>query len=192
MEINFTKDEKWEVIIFVEEHCHDLTSPLKTQLHHSHNTLHKKASCRNLMDKMHSDGFGPTGIARAISASNDGSSSALTPYQVSSHLRAQRANNMGREAVTVANQFQQKRAEDPDFEFAVEIDVDGNLRSMFWADSRAREAYLTFSDVIVFDVTYKTNRYRMPFAPCTGVNHHRQSTLFGCALLADETEETFT
>ncbi|XP_077232563.1 protein FAR1-RELATED SEQUENCE 5-like [Tasmannia lanceolata] len=32
----------------------------------------------------------------------------------------------------------------------------------------------------------------MPFAPFTGVNHHRQSTLFGCALLADETEETFT
>ncbi|XP_077223495.1 protein FAR1-RELATED SEQUENCE 5-like [Tasmannia lanceolata] len=63
---------------------------------------------------------------------------------------------------------------------------------MFWADSRARDAYLTFSDVIVFDVMYRTNRFRMPFAPFTGVNHHRQSTLFGCALIADETEETFT
>ncbi|XP_021905347.1 protein FAR1-RELATED SEQUENCE 5-like [Carica papaya] len=31
----------------------------------------------------------------------------------------------------------------------------------------------------------------MPFAPFTGVNHHRQSVLFGCALLADETESTF-
>ncbi|WOH14465.1 hypothetical protein DCAR_0933984 [Daucus carota subsp. sativus] len=31
----------------------------------------------------------------------------------------------------------------------------------------------------------------MPFAPFTGVNHHRQSTLFGCALLSDEREETF-
>ncbi|KAK8924010.1 Protein FAR1-RELATED SEQUENCE 5 [Platanthera zijinensis] len=31
----------------------------------------------------------------------------------------------------------------------------------------------------------------MPFAPFTGVNHHKQSSLFGCALLADETEETF-
>ncbi|XP_077229576.1 protein FAR1-RELATED SEQUENCE 5-like [Tasmannia lanceolata] len=108
MEINLAKDDKWEVRIFVEEHCHDLTSPLKTRLHHSHNTLHKKASCKNLMDKMHSDGFGPSGIARAIKASNDGSSSALTPDQVSSHLRAHRANNMGREAATVANQFHQK------------------------------------------------------------------------------------
>ncbi|XP_077222025.1 protein FAR1-RELATED SEQUENCE 5-like [Tasmannia lanceolata] len=192
MEINLTKEEKWEVRIFVEEHCHDLTSPLRTRLHHSHNTLHKKALCKNLMDKMHSDGFGPIGIARAINASNDGSSNTLTPNQVSYHLRAQRANNMGREAATVANQLQQKRAEDSNFEFAMEIDVEGNLRSMFWAISRAREAYLTFSDIIVFDITYKTNRYRMPFASFIGVNHHRQSTLFGCALLADETEETFT
>ena len=31
----------------------------------------------------------------------------------------------------------------------------------------------------------------MPFAPFTGVNHHWQSILFGCALLSDEQEETF-
>eukprot|EP00257_Ricinus_communis_P019898 XP_015579009.1 protein FAR1-RELATED SEQUENCE 5-like [Ricinus communis] len=31
----------------------------------------------------------------------------------------------------------------------------------------------------------------MPFAPFTGVNHHKQSLLFGCALLTDETESTF-
>lgn len=31
----------------------------------------------------------------------------------------------------------------------------------------------------------------MPFAPFTGVNHHKQSVLFGCTLLADETESTF-
>lgn len=32
----------------------------------------------------------------------------------------------------------------------------------------------------------------MFFAPFTGVNHHNQSILFGCALLCDETEETFS
>jgi hypothetical protein len=31
----------------------------------------------------------------------------------------------------------------------------------------------------------------MPFAPFTGVNHHKQSVLFVCALLANETESTF-
>ncbi|XP_019184831.1 PREDICTED: protein FAR1-RELATED SEQUENCE 5-like [Ipomoea nil] len=33
--------------------------------------------------------------------------------------------------------------------------------------------------------------YKMPFVPFTGVNHHHQSILFGCALLWDETVETF-
>lgn len=32
----------------------------------------------------------------------------------------------------------------------------------------------------------------MPFAPFTGLNHHHQSILFGCALLQDETEKSFT
>ncbi|XP_020258888.1 protein FAR1-RELATED SEQUENCE 5-like [Asparagus officinalis] len=35
------------------------------------------------------------------------------------------------------------------------------------------------------------DKFGLPFAPFTGVNHHRQSTLLGCALLADEQEDTF-
>ncbi|XP_020266311.1 protein FAR1-RELATED SEQUENCE 5-like [Asparagus officinalis] len=65
------------------------------------------------------------------------------------------------------------------------------MRSVFWADGRSRSSYLSFGDVVVFDVTYKTNHLSLPFAPFTGVNHHRQSILFGCALLADEQEDTF-
>ena len=52
-------------------------------------------------------------------------------------------------------------------------------------------AYQYFGDVVTFDTTYKRNKYDMPFAPFTGLNHHCQSILFGCALLQDETEQTF-
>ncbi|XP_020243288.1 protein FAR1-RELATED SEQUENCE 5-like [Asparagus officinalis] len=64
------------------------------------------------------------------------------------------------------------------------------MRTIFWADERSRTSYLQFSDVIVFDVTYRTNKFSLSFAPFTGVNHHRQSTLLGCALLVDEQEDT--
>lgn len=37
---------------------------------------------------------------------------------------------------------------------------------------RARAAYLQFCDFSVFDVTYKTNKFKMPFALFTGVNHY--------------------
>ncbi|KAI8524891.1 hypothetical protein RHMOL_Rhmol13G0184700 [Rhododendron molle] len=52
-------------------------------------------------------------------------------------------------------------------------------------------AYHYFGDVVTFDTTYRTNKYDMPFAPFTGVNHHMQSIQFGCALLQDETEASF-
>ncbi|XP_077228581.1 protein FAR1-RELATED SEQUENCE 5-like [Tasmannia lanceolata] len=164
----------------------------KIRLHRSHNGFHKSNACKNLIDLLRDSGLPPPGIARAINESCKGSDAQITTNQVVSHLIIRRQNNMGREAVIVAKHFQKKRSEDPNFFFSMELDEVGNLRSMFWADARAKTAYLTFSDVIVFDVTYKTNRYQMPFAPFTGVNHHRQSALFGCALLADEKEETFT
>ena len=42
----------------------------------------------------------------------------------------------------------------------------------------------------MFDVTYMTNKFKMPFAPFIGVNHHAQFILFGGALLENEKEET--
>ncbi|GJR75310.1 FAR1-related sequence 5-like protein [Tanacetum coccineum] len=56
---------------------------------------------------------------------------------------------------------------------------------------RSRDAYIKFGDVLVFDVTYMTNKFKFPFSPFVGVNHHGQSILFGGALLENEKEETF-
>lgn len=50
---------------------------------------------------------------------------------------------------------------------------------------------MQFGDVIVFDVANNTNNFNMPFAPFTTINYHKQSSLFGCALLVDETRNTF-
>lgn len=44
---------------------------------------------------------------------------------------------------------------------------------------------------MVFDTTYKTNKYSMPLGNFVGVNNHSQSIMFGCALLQNEEEETF-
>ena len=40
----------------------------------------------------------------------------------------------------------------------------------------------------MFDSTYKMNRYDMPFIPFVGVNNHHCTIVFGCAIIADETE----
>lgn len=75
--------------------------------------------------------------------------------------------------------------------YAIQCDDEDRMINFFWVDGRARLSYQFFGDVVTFDTTYKTNKYDMPFAPFTGLNHHFQSILFGCALLQDETQKSF-
>ncbi|KAI4345537.1 hypothetical protein L6164_012650 [Bauhinia variegata] len=87
--------------------------------------------------------------------------------------------------------FQARQAEDTGFFYAMEID-NGNCRSIFWSDGRSRYSCSQFGDVIVLDSSYRTDVYMVPFATFVGVNHHKQPVLLGCALIADESEESFT
>lgn len=73
----------------------------------------------------------------------------------------------------------------------MEVDEGNQVRSVFWADNRSRVAYMQFGDVLMFDVTCNTNSFKMSFAPFTNVKHYKQSILFQCALLIDETTSTF-
>nr|XP_051202634.1 protein FAR1-RELATED SEQUENCE 5-like [Lolium perenne] len=57
-----------------------------------------------------------------------------------------------------------------------------NIMRTFISDngkySMSRQDYADFGDVLVFDSTYKTNRYAMPFIPFVGINNHRRTHLF--------------
>lgn len=48
-----------------------------------------------------------------------------------------------------------------------------------------------FGDVVCFDMTYRNNKDCRPFAMFVGVNHHKQTTNFGIALLYDKFAYSF-
>jgi len=52
--------------------------------------------------------------------------------------------------------------------------------------------YSRFNDIIVFDNTYKTNHFQMPFGIFTKVNNYRHSICFADTLMIDETKENFS
>lgn len=83
------------------------------------------------------------------------------------------------------------QANDPAFFHAIQVDKNSCLMNVFWADARAKLAYQHFGDAVTFDTTYKKNKYMMPFVTFSGVNHHLQPVLFGCALLMEDTESSF-
>ncbi|XP_020271630.1 protein FAR1-RELATED SEQUENCE 5-like [Asparagus officinalis] len=192
MRVKVLEDKSWEVTGFVEEHTnHMLSSPDKAKMHRSHQQFHKTQSCKKLIESLQEEGMPPSTISHVINATNGRECELVTPQQCINHIRYQRVNNIGHEYISIIRHFQSMTANDPKFYFAIEVHSSGQMRSVFWADGRSRASYLQFSDVVVFDMTYRTNKFSLPFAPFTGVNHHRQSTLLGCALLADKQEDTF-
>ncbi|KAL4579916.1 hypothetical protein LXL04_016086 [Taraxacum kok-saghyz] len=54
---------------------------------------------------------------------------------------------------------------------------EGYSRNLFWAHGRSKDAYTKFGDVVVFDVTYMTNKFMFPFA--TFVKEHRGREFYG-------------
>lgn len=104
-----------------------------------------------------------------------------------------RENRIGKEWYPLLlDYFQSKQTEDMGFFYAVELDVhSGSCLSVFWADSRARFACSQFGDAVVFDTSYRKGNHSVPFATFVGFNHHRQPVLLGCAVVADESKESF-
>ena len=83
------------------------------------------------------------------------------------------------------------KAANPKFFLDIQIDDQKAIKNIFWANASSRAAYVDFGDCVTFDTTYKTNTYNMPLGVFVGVNHHLQSTVFACALVRDESEDSF-
>ncbi|XP_073361242.1 protein FAR1-RELATED SEQUENCE 5-like [Aegilops tauschii subsp. strangulata] len=86
--------------------------------------------------------------------------------------------------------FERRQVENSNF-FFWKLEEDGAVRALFWVDGRTRALYPKYKDCVFFDTTFCTNRYNLPFAPIVGINNHTHTVCLGCALLPDETIETF-
>ncbi|KAI3520364.1 hypothetical protein L1887_09749 [Cichorium endivia] len=146
---------------------------------------------RSLMVELGQAGLKPCQIKKAINVLKTPDEADVTSKQCADVVSEQRKQYRGKEFYGLIKHFQDKALVDNDQYFVVDLCDDGCPRNIFWADGRSRDAYTKFGDVLVFDVTYMTNKFKMPFAPFVGVNHHGQSILFGGALLENEKEETF-
>lgn len=180
----------WVVSSFVKEHNHELVPPNKVHCLRSHR--HVSGSAKTLIDTLQGAGIGPSGIMSALikeygAISNVG----FTERDCRNYMRSSRQRTLGGDTQVLLDYLKNKQAKDPAFFYAVQGDRDQCMSNIFWADPKARSDYTYFGDTVNFDTTYRSNRYRLPFAPFTGVNHHGQPVLFGCALLINESEASF-
>ncbi|KAM7511843.1 hypothetical protein LguiB_010718 [Lonicera macranthoides] len=193
--------DRWVVTKFVEDHNHSTVSPGK--VHYLRPRRHFAGATKAVAET-----FDPPGD---ILISMDGNLVSFDPnhgfFNTSPVEMNHPAKNigplnylrpcggkrsLGRDAQNLLNYFKKMQAENPGFYYAIQLDDENRMTNVFWADARSRTAYSHFGDAVIFDTMYRPNQFQVPFAPFTGVNHHGQMVLFGCALLLDESEASFT
>ena len=92
---------------------------------------------------------------------------------------------------TLHDYFVRIQGKNYNFYHALDLDDELHVRNVFWVDVRSRAVYEFFHDVIIFDITYLTNKYDMPFAPFIGINYHGKSIILGYGLLSGEDTDSF-
>lgn len=181
---------KWVVSGFVREHNHELVPPDQVHCLRSHRQISGPA--KTLIDTLQAAGMGPRRIMSALIKEYGGISKVgFTEVDCRNYMRNNRQRSLEGDIQLVLDYLRQMHAENPNFFYAVQGDEDQSMSNVFWADPKARLNYTYFGDTVTFDTTYRSNRYRLPFAPFTGINHHGHPVLFGCAFLINESEASF-
>ncbi|XP_021985073.1 protein FAR1-RELATED SEQUENCE 5-like [Helianthus annuus] len=70
----------------------------------------------------------------------------------------------------VINRLTDKKQYLVDFSFEYSVDEDKRLTGLFWDDGLCKRNFMEFGDVISFNATLKTNKYKMVFVPFTGID----------------------
>lgn len=110
----------------------------------------------------------------------------IIPVDQSKHLELKEGDTQA-----VYNYFCRMKLTNPNFFYLMDIDDDGRLRNVFWADARSRAACGLFNDTVAIDTTCLTNKYDIPLISFIGVNHHGQHVLLGCAFLGLDSVEYY-
>ncbi|KAJ4724486.1 Protein FAR1-RELATED SEQUENCE 5 [Melia azedarach] len=173
---------KWIVKEFVTEHTHELAFSI---FHRSNcgvqdSEIHRVGGKRrHSMDYMN-DKAGGCDIVEFIGKDlqnkiDDGCSSSITDA----------------ESEPAIAYLYAKAEMDPNFFYKYTVNKDNRLGNLFWTDATSRFDYICFGDVLVFESTCKSTAYSKSLVTLIGVNNHHRATVFGLALLSDETEDTY-
>ena len=176
----------WKVQTIVKEHNHLLVSP-NSRIH-----LRKRGGMPSVAKKL-VEKFSETDlpIGRVADIINCDASINVSQRDCWNHRRDLRRKNLDSGDANVVLHYCIEKAQDPNFFYEIQTDDEDRMVNFFWIDSTARQYYEQFGDVLVFDTTYKTNKYGLPLGNFVGVNNHNQSIMFGFALLQNEQEQTF-
>ncbi|PWA55515.1 Protein FAR1-RELATED SEQUENCE 11 [Artemisia annua] len=183
--------EEWHVATFSLEHNHELLSAKEVRFLPSYRTITKEDEKRILMLK--ECGLSVKQIMRVMEVEKDVPHGQLQFLSKDVHNFLSKIHEMHsqNDAKELLQYCVQSKYENPNFQYVYKLDEENKLEHIFWSPAHCFDWYQKYGDVVSFDTTYKVNSYDMPFGIFVGVDNHGRTILFGCALLRNETTNTF-
>ncbi|XP_062094468.1 protein FAR-RED IMPAIRED RESPONSE 1-like isoform X2 [Humulus lupulus] len=182
------QDGKWIICSFIKEHNHEIF-PDQAYYFRGHRNLDLDSSDADALNAIRAR---TKRMCVAMSRGSGGYKRTVCQKGESNQPQGGQSLALDEgDAQIMLGHFINMQDENPNFFYAIDLNEEQRIRNVFWVDAKGRLDYSNFSDVILFDITYIKNEYKLPFAPFIGVNHHSQFLLLGSTLLADETKSTY-
>nr|XP_051228877.1 protein FAR1-RELATED SEQUENCE 5-like [Lolium perenne] len=182
----------WSVTVFKEEHTHPMVKLAGMRRYYR---SHRKVPEEDFqfIQTLHNQNITTAQIMGCLGNVHGGDPRTLgyVKRDVSNIRTMLREEVSHRDMSMVIEYFERRKAESPNFFYDTLVDSKNAIRGLFWVDGRTRALYPKYKDCVFFDTTFCTNKYNLPFAPIVGINNHTHTIVLGCALLPDETTETF-
>jgi hypothetical protein len=182
---------KWQIISAKLNHNHNFVSSEQQQFMNSERRLPEEVKSEVL--SLHRAGISPSQIRTVLKVKFGANSSWL--YDDIYNFLYKHAGSSDRkelDAQIFIETLKELQGDHPNLSFKYKLHpLTQQLQRVIWMFPEQKVAYSRFSDVVVFDNTYSTNRFKMPFGVFTGVNNHGQSVCFAGSLVDSETTESF-
>ncbi|XP_075089661.1 protein FAR1-RELATED SEQUENCE 5-like isoform X2 [Nicotiana tabacum] len=191
MVVSHKSNGKFSVISFEEKHNHPLVPPSLAHMLPSQRNI--KLSQAYEIDLLDDSGICPKSSFDYASRLAGGKASlGYTKRDHINYLRDKRKESLKQGvARSLVDYFEKRVIKDPSFRFSLQLDDDGLITNVFWADAKMIRDFQIYGDVVSFDTTYRTNKEYRPLALFVGLNNHGEMVVFGAALLYEETAEAF-
>ncbi|XP_027924928.1 protein FAR1-RELATED SEQUENCE 5-like [Vigna unguiculata] len=182
MVISRQPDGRYHVTHFEEKHNHELVDACRVHMLRSQQKgLTATQIEKNIMD----------GLPTSTSETNCKARLDYDPVNREYKLPFKCSSNMKEGDIEkIKLHFQIKQTKNPSFFYAFQVDADDQITNIFWVDTKMIVDYTDFGDVVCFDSSYKYYKDSRPFVPFLGINNHQQMTIFGAALLQNESVES--
>ncbi|KAG6705508.1 hypothetical protein I3842_07G182100 [Carya illinoinensis] len=188
---------------FVPEHNHVLLTPRSTSLLRGHRGVTRVQ--KKLILTLNESGIPTRKIMSVLSKeSSSDFNTGCIGKDVENYLGNKRRKLFEEgDAQRLYAYFLDRQCKEPGFVYSMQIDENGCMENCFWADARSRKVTLCCMsrrfkcpsdpkrNLGASQSAYQYFGDIMPFVPFSGVNHHHQTIMFGCALLVNETAESY-